>query len=152
MEARGLSGLMLPKHTKSAKLLCRIDTAGFASIMVVLLAVMIVAGSTQRPQWVGADLPRISHTVLMPNALREDALFVTVLRDGSVFFGADKLTPADLPGKIDGRLKDGSVERKVYLRIDGRARYGTVKQVLDGIRATGIERVGILLEQPVTGR
>ncbi|MGB8583188.1 MAG: biopolymer transporter ExbD [Candidatus Sulfotelmatobacter sp.] len=143
---------MLPKHTRSVRVFCRIDTAGFASIMVVLLAVMIIASSTQRPQWIGADLPRISHPVLMPSALREDALFVTVLRDGSVFFGADKLVPVDLAEKIDGRLRDRSVERKVYLRIDGRARYGSVKQVLDGIRATGIERVGILLEQPVIGR
>jgi biopolymer transport protein ExbD len=44
------------------------------------------------------------------------------------------------------------VERKVYIRADGRAWYGTVKEVLDGVRAAGVEKVGFLLEQPFVGR
>ncbi len=75
-------------------------------------------------------------------------MLVGIVRNVEVFFGRDKINPADLSTQIKDRLKDRSVERKVYLRVDGRCEYWTVKKVLDGIRAAGIENVGFLLEQP----
>jgi biopolymer transport protein ExbD len=83
----------------------------------------------------------------MPRSQREDAKFVTVMRDGSVYFGVDKIATYDLASRILDRLKDRSVERRVYIRADGRARYRTVKEVLDGVRSAGIERVAFPVDQ-----
>jgi hypothetical protein len=41
----------------------------------------------------------------MPNALREDALLVTVKRDGEFFLGNLEVTPDDLASLIKTRLK-----------------------------------------------
>jgi hypothetical protein len=36
----------------------------------------------------------------MPGANREDALIVSILRDGTMYFGKHKTRPGDLPAQI----------------------------------------------------
>src|ERR1700726_4226418 len=99
-ERRGSKHLVLPEHTRSVRLFCRIDTSAFAAIMIVLLFTLLFAiGLTPTHHGVGADLPNISHPIPMPGAEREDAMLVTVMRDGSVYFGADKLGSDQLRSK-----------------------------------------------------
>jgi biopolymer transport protein ExbD len=74
-------------------------------------------------------------------------MIVTVMRDGSIFFGAEKLGFHQMRSKILDRLKDRSVERRVYIRADGRVWYRTVKEVLDEVHSAGIERVAFLVDQ-----
>src|ERR1700684_848564 len=156
MGAGGFSGRMLPGHTRSVKLFCQIDTAAFASIMIVLVFTVLF-GPLLAPthHGIGADLPKVSHPVAMSRSEREDGMLVTVMRDGSIYFGADKVGSYQVRSKILDRLKDRSVERKVYIRADGRVWYGTVKEVLDGVRSAGIEQVAFLVDQrrsPMAGR
>lgn len=139
---------MLPEHTRSMKLFCQIDVSALASIMIVLVLIMLFSvWLTPTHHGIGADVPKVSHSIPMPRSQREDAIVITIMRDGSVYFGADKVSPDQVRSKILDRLKDGSVERKVYIRADGRAWYRTVKEVLDGMRAAGIERVAFLVDQ-----
>jgi len=148
MGAEGFSDCMLPGHTKSMKLFCQIDTTAFASIMIVLVFTLFFATwLVPTHHGIGAHLPKVSHPVPMPRSQREDAMVVTVMRDGSIYFGVDKLGPCELGSKILDRLKDRSVEPKVYIRADGRVRYRTVKEVLDGVRSAGIDKVTFLVEQ-----
>jgi len=139
---------MLPEHTRSVRLFCQIDTAAFAGIMMVLVSTMMFATwLTPSHHGVGADLPKVLHPILMPRSQREDAMIVTVMRDGNVYFGADKVGPHQVRSKILDRLKDRSVERTVYIRADGRVWYRTVKEVLDEVQSAGIVRVAFLVDQ-----
>jgi len=148
MGAEEFGDRMLPGHTRSMKLFCQIDTAAFASIMIVLVfTVLFAVWLTPTHHGIGADLPKVSHSVPMSRSDREDAMVVTVMRDGSIYFGADKVGPYQVRSKILDRLKDRSVERKVYIRADKRVWYRTVKEVLDGVRSAGIERVAFLVDQ-----
>lgn len=142
---------MLPEHTSSVKLFCNIDASAFAAVMLVLLVIVMIAESAPSHTY-GADLPHVSHTVPMPGALRENVMLVTVMRDGSVYFGSERVLPTALTSKILDRLEDRGVERKVYVRADGRAWYRTVKDVLNGVRGAGIEKIGFLLDQPTISR
>jgi biopolymer transport protein ExbD len=72
---------------------------------------------------------------------------VSITRDGKVFFGSDQIVPDYMAEKIQARLRDLDVERKVYIRAGARTRYGTVKTVLDGVRSAGIIRVAFLVDQ-----
>ncbi len=83
----------------------------------------------------------------MPGAAREDAMRVTITRDGKVYFGAEQVRSSDLPQKISDRLKDPQVEWKVYIVADTRARWGSIKPVLDGVHAAGIRRIAFLVDQ-----
>ncbi len=68
------------------------------------------------------------------------------MRDGKVFFGNERVTTEQLTAKIGERVSHHA-ERKVFIRADARARYGTVGAALDGIRSAGVLRIGILVDQ-----
>ena len=140
---------MLQKYRTSTKLFSDFNTLQFASVMaIVVFAVLLVFMTIPTDHHgVSADLPRVSHPISMPGALREDAMKVTILRDGKVYFGSDLVSITNLSAKIEGRLKDREVERRIYVVADTRARWGTVKQVLDAIRSAGIIRVAFLANQ-----
>jgi biopolymer transport protein ExbD len=60
----------------------------------------------------------------------------------------ERVSMTDLPGVLRERVKNGS-ERKVYLSVDARARWGDAKAVLNQIRLAGIENVSILTAEEV---
>jgi biopolymer transport protein ExbD/biopolymer transport protein TolR len=115
--------------------------------MVLFVLLLIFMTVPTHHYGVSADLPRVWHPVSMPGALRDDAMKVSILRDGQVYFCNERVWSDDLGRRIQDRLKDRSVERKVYITADARARYGTVKAVLDGVRSAGILRVAFLADQ-----
>src|ERR1700675_4749761 len=136
---------MLRNRANSLGPICKIDVTAFASVMVFLMALMMfLTPSTHHG--VGVDLPRVNHSVNMRDANREDAVLVAIMRDGKVFFGDEYVTAEQLTDKIRERLSHHA-ERKVFIRADARARYGTVSAVLDDIRAAGILRISILVDQ-----
>lgn len=140
---------MPAKSPNVAKLFSGIDTTAFAAIMVVLVFAELIAGtmSYNPHHGVSIEVPRILRPVSMPGALRDDVMQISITRDGKVFFGSDQIVPDYMTGKIQARLADLDVERKVYIRADARVRYGTVKTVLDGVRSAGILRVAFLVDQ-----
>jgi len=132
---------MLSNRVNLPKLIYRIDVTAFASVMVVLVFTLLLAQTTSHPDGVSADLPKVGHPLPMRGANREDALVVAIFRDGKVFFGRDLIMPDELPTEIRKAVSRGA-ERKVYIRADARVHYGTVLQVLDGVRSAGVENVG----------
>ena len=92
------------------------------------------------------DLAVVDHARPMPAAIREDALLVTVTRDGNVFLGTRQIHPADLPPAIRNSVLAGA-EQKVYLRVDARAKYSDAVFVIDQVREAGIQNIGIITEQ-----
>jgi biopolymer transport protein ExbD len=93
------------------------------------------------------DVPKVLHPVSMPGAGREDAMKVTITRDGKVYFGVEQVRSSDLLQKISDRMKDPEVEWKVYIVADMRARWDSIKPVLDGVHAAGIRRIAFLVDQ-----
>ena len=79
--------------------------------------------------------------------MREDAIRITVPRDGRCYFDSTETKPEELPNLIRTKIRDGS-ERKVYLSADSRTRNGRVKIVLDELRFAGITNVVILANRP----
>ena len=140
---------MTIKSQNVPKLFSGIDTTAFAAVMVVLVFVELIAGtmSYNPHHGMSIDVPRILYPIAMPGAMRDDVMQVSITHDGKVFFGSDQIVPDYLTEKIQARLTDLDVERKVYIRADARARFGTVKIVLDGVRSAGIIRVAFLADQ-----
>jgi biopolymer transport protein ExbD len=126
------------------ELLCRIDMWGFVSVMLALLFLLmpwtVVDGNAA-----AADLVSVRHSTRMPGALKEDALKVVVTRDGTIYFREHRIALEDLPNEIREGLRSGA-ERKVYIAVDARAKFGDVPAVLDKIRLAGVEKVAFLTE------
>jgi biopolymer transport protein ExbD/biopolymer transport protein TolR len=98
---------------------------------------------------VSVDLAKVDNPQSMPDADKEDALIVAVMKDGSVFFGNDKVNPDDLTGKIRDRLT-GRIDKRVYLRADARTKFGNVLTVVDDVRSAGVDDLGLLTDQRKT--
>lgn len=140
---------MLRTWRKPAKLFSDFNTLQFACVMSLVVLVLLVVSLVWTPPFHhgSVDLPKVLHPVSMPNGDSEDAMVVSVTRDGKVYFGADWVNCADLSQKLTDRLMDRTVERKVYIKADTQARWGHVKQVLEAVHAAGILRVAFLTSQ-----
>jgi biopolymer transport protein ExbD/biopolymer transport protein TolR len=68
------------------------------------------------------------------------------MKNGDVFFGADKTTADALTGKVKDRLTNLK-NKIVYVKADARAHFGNVVQVVDAVRAAGVDDLGLLTEQ-----
>ncbi|HKI25570.1 MAG TPA: biopolymer transporter ExbD [Candidatus Sulfotelmatobacter sp.] len=134
---------------RSPKLFSDFNTLPFASVTALVLFVILIPFMTMTTPHGGVtvDPPKVRHPVSMPGALREDAMKVAIFRDGSVYFGTDRVDVANLQQKIVERLKDRDVERKVYIRADKRTRWCVVKSALDCVRSAGILRVAFIVNQ-----
>ena len=139
----------LKSANRRNELLCRLDPAPFAAIVFAILYLFLgPLGTTDVPihKW-NVDLATMQHTRNLPKANREDAIWITLRRDGSVFFQNSRVHPDQLPKRIHDALLNGA-EKRIYLNVDARARYGDVDALLPYIQLSGVEDVSILAEPP----
>jgi biopolymer transport protein ExbD len=134
------------KRRRPSQFLNGIDLWSLLSVQLVLLIVFMTAPNRPHHHPWAMDLPRMDHASPMPAALREDAVMVTLTRDGMIFFGPTQVRGNDLPASIQDYVRRGS-EPKVYLRVDARAKYGDAAIVIDEVRQAGIQEIGIITEQ-----
>jgi biopolymer transport protein TolR len=124
----------------------RFDAYPFVGLALTLLIVfMIVPGITPRHRG-GPDLPLSRYASPMPRAVREDAQIVSVMRDGAIYYGNTRVSAHELHGRIEESVRNGA-DRKIYIRADARAKYGTVKPLLNEISKAGIGNVCFLAEK-----
>ena len=118
-------------------------------VLVLLIIFMVVTPMLQKG--VSVDLAKTDNPKRMEDADREDALLVAVMRDGKTFLGSEQVKDvADLTSLIKDRLAN-KVDKRVYLRADARAKYGRVVEVVDNVRAAGVDQLGLLTEQRKSG-
>jgi biopolymer transport protein ExbD/biopolymer transport protein TolR len=70
---------------------------------------------------------------------------VAITRNGDVFLGSAKVPPAELPGKVKDLLT-GRLDKTVFVKCDSRARYEKVVDVVDNLRAAGVDNIGLLTD------
>ena len=126
-----------------------INVTPMVDVMLVLLIIFMVI-TPMLQKGVSVDLAKTNNPVQMPDADKEDALLVAITRDGKVFFGTDKISPDELTGMVKDRLTN-RVDKRVFIKADARAKYGTVVEVVDDVRGAGVDQLGLLTEQRKAG-
>ncbi len=138
--------MALVKRDEGSKVSSDINVTPMVDVMLVLLIIFMVV-TPMLQHGMSVDLARTNSPTQMPDADKEDALLVTVTRDGNIFFGTDKVKePADLTRIVKDKLAN-KVEKKVFVKADARAKYGAVVEVVDNVRAAGVDQLGLLTEQ-----
>jgi biopolymer transport protein ExbD len=126
-----------------------INVTPMVDVMLVLLIIFMVI-TPMLQKGVSVDLAKTNNPTQMPDADKEDALLVAITRDGKVFFGSDQISPDQLTNKVKDRLAN-RVDKRVFVRADARTKYGNVVEVVDNVRAAGVDQLGLLTEQRKTG-
>jgi biopolymer transport protein ExbD/biopolymer transport protein TolR len=136
----------IAKRDEGSKISSDINVTPMVDVMLVLLIIfMVVTPMLQRG--VSVDKAEVNNPTPMQDADKEDAMLVSITRDGHVFFGTDEIAIDNLTTKVKDRLASNAQSKQVYVKADKRARYGAVVQVVDAVRAAGVDDLGLLTDQ-----
>ncbi len=132
-------------RNEGAKVNSNINVTPMVDVMLVLLIIfMVITPMLQHGPPV--ELARANNPMPMPDADKEDALLVAINRDGTVFFGNEKVAAEDLAPKVRDRLHDRQ-DKRVFVKADARSKYKRVVEVVDNVRSAGVSELGLLTEQ-----
>jgi biopolymer transport protein TolR len=140
--------MAIATRNEGAKVNSNINVTPMVDVMLVLLIIFMVV-TPMLQKGVTVDLAQVNNPAQMPDADKEDALLVAVMRDGRVFFGNDQIQPDQLTNKIKDRIATRA-DKRVFVRADARAKFGAVVQVVDNVRSAGVDQLGLLTEQRKT--
>jgi len=141
--------MALAKRDEGSKVNSDINVTPMVDVMLVLLIIFMVI-TPMLQKGVSVDLAKVNNPMQMPDADKEDALVVAIMRGGDVFFGRDKIPVDQLTSKVKDRLT-GRIDKRVYIRADARAKFGAVVNVVDNVRAAGVDQLGLLTDQKKQG-
>ena len=139
----------LAKRDEGSKVNSNINVTPMVDVMLVLLIIFMVI-TPMLQKGVSVDMARVNSPVPMPDADKEDALLISIMRDGKIYFGSDRVEADQLTQKVKDRLAN-KVDKRVFIKSDARARYGNVVEVVDNVRSAGVDDVGLLTEQKKQG-
>ena len=140
--------MALAVRNEGSKVNSNINVTPMVDVMLVLLIIFMVI-TPMLQKGVSVDMAKVNNPVPMPDADKEDALLVVVMRDGQIYFGTDRVSLDELANKVKDRLAN-KVDKQVFIRADMRAKYGSVVDVVDNVRSAGVDDVGLLTEQAKT--
>ncbi len=141
--------MALAKRNEGAKVSSDINVTPMVDVMLVLLIIFMVV-TPMLQKGISVDMAPVNNPEQMPDADKEDALLVSITRDGKVYFGSDQIQDVDnLTGKVKDRLANKQ-DKRVYVKADMRTRFGSVVKVVDSVRAAGVDDLGLLTDQKKT--
>ena len=115
-------------------------------VLVLLIIFMVVTPMLQRGKSV--ELPKARHAV---QGQGPEPAFVSVTKDGNVYVEQEK-TPATKEQVIDAMRAAAAEGKRVMLKADGDADYGTVRPVLDWASKAKLKGVSLAAEELKGGK
>src|SRR5271155_1840548 len=109
-----ISVMALAKRNEGANVNSDINVTPMVDVMLVLLIIFMVI-TPMLQKGISVDMAKVNNPTPMQDADKEDALLVSVLPDGTVYFGADKIPVDTLTGKVKDRLTNRT-NKEVYLK------------------------------------
>ncbi len=109
-------------------------------LLVLLIIFMVVTPLIQK----GSDvrLPVALNTINMPE---NPEVVLSIRKDGKLYMGPDQITLDNLQTTIEEAFMTAS-DKRLYLRADGELEYGNIVDVVEILKAAGVEIVGIITE------
>jgi biopolymer transport protein TolR len=108
-------------------------------VLVLLVIFMITAPMLYRG--IDIKLPSSASNTIKP----EVRMVLTIEKDQKLYLDKDPISVAQLERRLRS-AKDQNADVSVFLRADRDVPYGTVVQVMDGVKKAGIEKMGMVTE------
>jgi biopolymer transport protein TolR len=109
-------------------------------LLVLLIIFMVVTPLIQKG--VDVRLPVALNTINMPE---NPEVVLSIRKDGKMYIGPDQITLDNLQTMIEEAFMTAS-DKRLYLRADGELEYGNIVDVVEILKAAGVEIVGIITE------
>ena len=141
--------MAIATRDEGKKVNSNINVTPMVDVMLVLLIIFMVV-TPMLQKGISVDMAKVNNPEQMPDADKEDALLVSITRDGKVYFGSEQIQDVDgLTQKVKDRLAN-KADKRVYVKADMRTRFGGVVRVVDSVRAAGVDDLGLLTDQRKT--
>src|SRR5260370_5066758 len=121
-----------------------------ADIMLVLLIIFIVV-TPMLTKGLSVELAKVTSPSDMLDAGKDDAVSGGVSASGDVFLGNTTSDISQIADQVRDRISN-KLDKTVFVKSDGRAKYGVVVKVVDEIRAAGVDNVGLLTDKSEQNR
>ncbi len=122
-----------------------INVTPMVDVMLVMLIIFMVI-TPMLSKGVSVDMVKARNPIPMQAADKTDAILIAVTRDGKTYLGSTQMNPEDMPQKVKDLLAN-RIDKQVFVRSDARAKYERVVDVVDNLRAAGVDNLGLLTEQ-----
>lgn len=109
-------------------------------LLVLLIIFMVVTPLIQKG--IDVRLPVALNTINMPE---NPEVVLSIRKDGKMYIGKDQITLDNLQTMIEEAFMTAS-DKRLYLRADGELEYGNIVDVVEILKAAGVEIVGIITE------
>ena len=129
---------------KAQAVVSDINVTPMVDVMLVLLIIFMVI-TPMLSKGISVDKVKTKNPITMQAADKDDAILVAVTRDGKVYLGSTQMAADALPPKVKDLLTN-KLDKTVYLASDSRARYEKVVDVIDNLRAAGVDQLGLLTD------
>jgi biopolymer transport protein ExbD len=114
-------------------------------VMLVMLIIFMVI-TPMLSKGVSVDMAKAKNPIPMQAADKSDAIVCAVTRDGKTWLNTQQMSPEEMPQRVKDMLTN-RLDKTVFVRADQRARYERVVDVVDNLRAAGVDNLGLLTEQ-----
>jgi len=133
-----------PKHAAPGAI-ADINVTPMVDVMLVMLIIFMVI-TPMLSKGVSVDLVKTKNPISMQAQDKSDAITCSVTRDGRTYLNTTQMKPEDMPAKVKDMLAN-RLDKTVFVKADSRARYEKVVDVVDNLRAAGVDQLGLITEQ-----
>ena len=135
----------MAKKTTTLGAVSDINVTPMVDVMLVLLIIFMVI-TPMLQKGVSVDMAKAANTHDMQDADKEDAVVLAITKDGKIYLGNDIVQPEQITTDVKDKIAS-KLDKTVYLRSDHRAKYRVVADVVDNIRAAGVDSLGLETEK-----
>ena len=128
--------------------LSEINVTPIVYVMLLLLVIFMITAPMLH-QGIEVALPKANAKNLQARV--EDPLIVSINRDGIVYLGETPIHPTQLAERLTPVLQ-ARQDKSVFLKGDRDVPYGSVIEVLDALRAGGIQDIGMITQNDAASR
>jgi len=136
--------MSLPSRSGDRRLLSEINVTPLVDVMLVLLIIFMVT-TPMLQRGTDVQLPQAQQS----EPKEEQRLTLTLTREGRLYLNNEEIPRPRWRARLAELPRQG--ERVVHFRGDSQVSYGLVIEVMDAVKAAGIETVGMITQLPQAG-
>ena len=123
-----------------------INVTPFVDVMLVLLIIFMVT-APMMTEGLDVNLPQTEAVEVLPTDA--DHVVLTITKDRELFLGEYPTSQQTLPEQLAATVKKQG--KSLFLKADKDVSHGYVVEIMGLIKIAGIDKMGIVAEQPDTG-
>jgi biopolymer transport protein TolR len=136
--------MSLPSRSGDRRLLSEINVTPLVDVMLVLLIIFMVT-TPMLQRGTDVQLPQAQQS----EPKEEQRVTLILTREGRLYLNAEEIPRQRWRSRLTELARQG--ERVLHFRGDSQVSYGMVIEVMDAVKAAGIETVGMITQMPQGG-